>query len=86
MDEEYRRDATITQYKNGVVLKQACIEHGQGDSLEALVRYYAHRAHPSVFEQDVVIKNPGSTEAVVEFEQLGWTGDPPFKSDVKKYA
>ena len=84
MDEELRREATISQYAHGIVQKQACIEHGQGESLETNIRYFAHRAHPSVFEQDVTIKNPSGTDVIVEFEQLGWTGEPAFKSDVKK--
>ncbi|CAG7825676.1 unnamed protein product [Allacma fusca] len=85
MDEEFRREAVISQYGRGTVHRQACIEFGHGDSLETLVRYYAHRTYPTVLEQDVTIKNPGPTEAIVEFEQLGWTGDPPFTTgDVKK--
>ncbi len=85
-DEDSRREAFAIQFGHGVVQQFSCIERGQGDSLIGISRFYAHRTHPSIFEQDVAITNPSKTDAIVGFDQLGWTGDPPFKSELKKYV
>ena len=85
-DEDSRREAFAIQFGNGMVQQISCIERGQGDSLVAISKFYAHRTHPTILEQDVSITNPSKTDAIVGFDQLGWTGDPPFKSEVKKYV
>lgn len=46
--------------------------------------FFAHRTFPSVMEQDISVQNPGGGDIIVQFDQLGWSGEPPFKSDTKK--
>lgn len=65
--------------------KFSCIERSKGDTVEAVSLFYAHRTHPSVFEQDVTIRNTGSGNAVVQFDQLGWRGEQPFTTEIKRY-
>ncbi|CAL8084500.1 unnamed protein product [Orchesella dallaii] len=84
-DESSRKEATVSQFRKGTVQKFSCIERTQKDVVEAVSMYYAHRTYPSVFEQDVTIRNTGSENVIVQFDQLGYNGDPPFKMEVKKF-
>ncbi len=83
-DENSRREAIVSQFRRGAVQKYTCIERTGGDTAEAVSLFYAHRTHPSVLEQDVTIRNTGSESIIVQFDQLGWSGDPPFKTEIKK--
>jgi len=83
-DESSRKEATVSQFRKGSVQKYSCIERSEGDVVEVVSMYYAHRTYPSVFEQDVTIRNSGSDNIVVQFDQLGYSGDPSFKMDVKR--
>lgn len=83
-DESTRKEVIVSQYRRGTVQKISCIERSHGDTVEITNLFYAHRTHPSVFEQDISIRNTGGSSVIVQFDQLGWSGDSPFKTDVKK--
>jgi len=85
-DEDFRREVVVSQFYKGTVHKLTCIDRGQGESIEIDNIFYAHRTNPSIFEQDVTIRNPTSSDVMVHFDQLGWTGEPPFTSDIKKFV
>lgn len=84
IDEALRKEAVVIHFNRGIVERHACIEDPNGETIETSIKYFAHRAHPSVFEQVVSIRNPGDSDATITFEQMGWTGDPPFKTEAKK--
>jgi hypothetical protein len=82
-DEVSRKEAFVSQYFRGSVQRLSCIEREEQSIVEVGSTFYAHRIFPSVIEQDVTIRNPGYMEVVVQFDRLGWSGDPPFSSDTK---
>lgn len=84
MDEEERQSATVSQLAQGVAHRIICLSRDEGNMLEITSSFYAHRTRTSVFEQNITIHNPSSRPALVQFDQLGWNSDRPFKTDQKK--
>ncbi len=84
MDEEERQAAMVSQFTQGVVHQVICLGRDEGSLVEISNSFYAHRTHTSVFEQNITIVNPSSRSVLVQFDQLGWNSDPPFKSESRK--
>lgn len=83
-DESTRREAIASQFRRGAVQKFSCIERSDGDTVEIVSLFYAHRTNPSVFEQDVTIRNTGNDNVKIMFNQIGWSGDQPINTELKK--
>jgi len=83
-DEHTKREAFVSQYVRGMVQHIACTQRDETDSVVVVSKFYAHRTYPSILEQDITVSNPSQKDAIVQFEQLGLTGDPQFKPQLKK--